>query len=78
MINATFKPQPLAITLEGIKTRGAGKVWRLTGKSLEATNKVGQPPGVTTQVSQVPPLSRSLTVPPISTSIYEFTVSNIL
>jgi alpha-L-arabinofuranosidase len=72
VVNATFEPQPFAVELDGITTRGAGTVWRLTGKSLDATNKVGQPPGVTIQSGKVAALSRTLAVPPISTSIYEF------
>ncbi len=75
VVNATFKTQPLAIKLEGVATRGGGKVWRLTGKDLDVANKVGQPPGVTIQEANVPPLSGSLPVPPISTSLYEFPVT---
>ena len=75
VVNATFKPQSFAIKLDGIDTRRSGTVWRLTGKSVEAINKVGQPPGVTIVQSAVPPLSRNMTVPPISTSIYEFPVA---
>jgi alpha-L-arabinofuranosidase len=72
VVNATFKNQPLEIKLDGLQIRDSGKVWRLTGKDLDAANKVGQPPGVTVREAQAPRLSRALTVPPISTSIYEF------
>ena len=72
VVNATFKPQPLAIKLDGLQIRASGKVWRLTGMALDAANKVGQPPGVTVREAKVPRLSHTLTVPPISTSIYEF------
>jgi alpha-N-arabinofuranosidase len=75
VINATLEAQPLDISLEGIKVRGTGSVWRLTGPTLDAANKVGQPPGVTIHESKVPALSRRLTVPPISTSIYEYPVT---
>ena len=75
VVNATFQPQPLAVKLLGVKTRGVGAVWRLTGNDLDAVNKVGQSPGVTIQRSTVPPLSRGLTVAPISTAIYEFPVA---
>jgi len=75
VVNATFKPQPMAIKLDGMAVRGSGKVWRLTGKNLDAINKVGQPPGVTIQSSGAPALRGSLTVPPVSTSIYEFPVA---
>jgi alpha-N-arabinofuranosidase len=74
VINATFKPQALAIQLIGIKIRGSGTAWRLTGNNLDAGNKVGQAPGVTIQRSTVPPLSRGLRVAAISTSIYEFAI----
>ena len=76
VVNATFKPQALAIALDGIKTRGTGKVWRLTGKSLDVVNKVGQPAGVNIQEKGVPALGRGFTVQPISTSIYEFSVAS--
>lgn len=75
VVNATFKNQPLEIKLAGMRTGDGGKVWRLTGDSVEAANKVGQPAGVTVREAKVPRLSRSLTVPPISTSIYEFPIA---
>jgi galactose mutarotase-like enzyme len=62
------------IEIKGIHTRGSGTVWRITGESLEASNKVAQPPGVIVRQTKVRELSRSLTVPPISTSIFEFPV----
>jgi len=75
VVNATFKPQPLEIKLDGLRIRASGKLWRLTGKDLDAANKVGRPPGVTVREANVPRLSHTLTVPPISTSIYEFPVT---
>jgi alpha-L-arabinofuranosidase len=75
VVNATFKSQSLAIKLNSIATRGSGTVWRLTGKNLDATNKVGQPPGVIIRQGTVPALARSLTVQPVSASIYEFPVA---
>jgi alpha-N-arabinofuranosidase len=75
VVNATLESQTCSITLEGIRTRGSGKLWRLTGTSLEAANKVGQPPGVTIRESKVPALSGRLTTAPVSTSIYEFPVA---
>jgi len=72
VVNATFKAQSFEINLGGLQTRAGGKLWRLSGKNLEAANKVGQPPGVSIREEKAPALSRGLTVPPISTSIYEF------
>jgi alpha-L-arabinofuranosidase len=77
VVNATFAPQRFSLKLDGLATRGSGKLWRLSGRSLEGVNKVGQPPGVTIQDSNIPALSGSLIAPPISTSIYEFPVSGV-
>jgi len=74
VVNATLQPQTLAISLNGVKIRGSGKVWRLTGESVEAANKVGQPPGVTIRESRMQPPSPTLKQPPISVSVYEFPV----
>ena len=75
VVNATFQSQPLAVKLIGIETRGMGTAWQLSGNSLDAANLVGRAAGVTIERRRVPPLSRVLTVPPISTSIYEFPVA---
>lgn len=72
VVNATFSPQSVAIELAGLHVRGPGKVWRLSGASLEAANKVGQEPGVTIREEPAPRLGGRLTVPAISTSIFEF------
>lgn len=72
VVNATALPQRFAVDLRGLRTRGAGTQWLLTGASLEAANKVGQPAGVAIAAEKVPALGRQLTVPAISTSIFEF------
>jgi len=72
VVAVSLKKKTLAITLHDLRNRGSGRVWRLTGASLEAANKVGQPPAVTIQESRLPALSHELTQPPISVSIYEF------
>ena len=72
VVNATFQPHLVHIDLRHLRTRGSGRRWLLTGASLDAANKVGEAPGVTIRESSVAPLANSLTVPPISTAIYEF------
>jgi alpha-N-arabinofuranosidase len=76
VVNATTKAQSVAISLAGGTTQGRGTVWRLTGASLDAANKVGAPPGVTIRQQTVGPLGRTLTVPAISTSIYRFALKD--
>ena len=75
VVNATFKPQAFTLTFNGVRVRGAGKLWLLTGKSLDANNKVGSAPGVTIEPKNVAPLGGNLIVPPIATAIYEYPVS---
>src|SRR3546814_5986615 len=72
VVNATHTPQSVSIAIDGARTTGKGSVWRLTGASLAAENKVGAPPGVTIRQSSAAPLGARLVVPAISTSIYEF------
>jgi alpha-N-arabinofuranosidase len=75
VVNPTFQSQPVTVSLAGVRLKGAGKVWRITGAGLEAANKVGAPPGVTIQDAPAPALKGSLAVPPLTASIYEFPVA---
>jgi alpha-N-arabinofuranosidase len=72
VVNATFEPRRFEIGLAKLRTKGGGRQWLLTGKSVQAENKVGAAPGVTIREGAVPPLGHELSVPPISTSIFEF------
>jgi alpha-N-arabinofuranosidase len=74
VVNATFKPQPLRLDIKGVRTRGSGTRWLLTGASLDAANKVGAASGVTIVESKAPALGRSLIVPATSAAIYEFPI----
>ncbi|MBO9624384.1 MAG: alpha-N-arabinofuranosidase [Sphingomonas sp.] len=73
--NATYEPQRFAVDLRSLKVRGKGVRWLLTGKSVDTENKVGQPAGVTIEQGAVPALGGALTVPPISTAIFEYPVA---
>lgn len=75
VVNATATPQRFAVDLRGVRTHGSGTQWLLTGASLEAANKVGQPAGVAIAEKQVPALGPQLSVPAISTSIFEFPIA---
>jgi alpha-N-arabinofuranosidase len=72
VVNATLQPQPLRMSLQGIRVTGAGRTWTLSGATLDVANKVGAAPGVTIREQPVPALGTRLTVPPISTIVYEF------
>src|SRR3546814_11919998 len=62
VVNATHTPQSVSIAIDGARTTGKGSVWRLTGASLAAENKVGAPPGVTIRQSSAAPLGARLVV----------------
>jgi len=74
IVNATFKPQSVAIDMPSARAKGAGKVWRITAKSLAAANKVGAKPGVTITQAKAPTFSGKVTVPPLSTSVFEYPI----
>ncbi|WP_232494624.1 alpha-L-arabinofuranosidase C-terminal domain-containing protein [Novosphingobium kaempferiae] len=71
IVNATLKSQSVTFA-KYPRTNGAGKVWRLAGRTLDAANKVGKKPQVAITESRVPPLADQLTVPAMSTSVYEY------
>ncbi|MCW3846031.1 alpha-N-arabinofuranosidase [Sphingomonas sp. LB-2] len=74
VVNATYMPQRFAVDLRNLRTRGGGTRWLLSGASPEAANKVGAAAGVSIAETKVPALGRQLTVPAISTSIFEFPI----
>ena len=74
VVNATYQPQRFSVVLRHLQARGTGTRWLLTGKTVGAENKVGAPAGVTISEKNVPALGHDLSVPPISTSIFEFPV----
>ena len=76
VVNATYEPQRFEVRLAGLNTKGPGRQWLLTGKSVHAENKVGAAPGVTISEKPVPPLGREIAVPAISTSIFDFPLAS--
>lgn len=77
VVNATFKAQSVLVRLQGLQQHGRGKVWRLTGASLDAVNKAEAPPGVSVGEQEVAALGGSLVIPPLCAAIYEYPVSAV-
>ena len=63
-INATADPQTLNVGLAGFIPRSRGRLWRLTGPGLDATNRVGQPAQVTVSETDFDTSAHSLYVTP--------------
>jgi alpha-N-arabinofuranosidase len=76
LVNATFQKQSADLSFKGLSIAGAGERWVLTGKSVDAANKVGATPQVTITSSQAMPYQGALSVPPISIVVYEFPLRN--
>ncbi len=83
VINPTPEAHELALTVTGgplAAAPGAGpaksapggvRLWRMAPASIDATIVVGQKPGVQVEETELGPLPSSLSIPPISVSIYE-------
>ncbi|HEX7893175.1 MAG TPA: alpha-N-arabinofuranosidase [Terriglobales bacterium] len=71
VVNATEQPQSIELNIDGGHAGRASTVWQLTGKTLDAGNKVGQPPQVGVKESAMDSLPQSLSVEPSSVTIYK-------
>jgi alpha-L-arabinofuranosidase len=74
VVNATQTAQPLDVTVMGGTVKGPGTRWQLSGANLDAANTVEAAPGVTIDRSESGDLSGGLSVPPISATVYEYSV----
>jgi alpha-N-arabinofuranosidase len=72
-INATADPQSLHIGLTGFAPRSRGRLWRLTGPSLDAANHVGQPAQVTVTETDFDTGAASVSVEPYSVELRAYT-----
>lgn len=67
------KWRPLDVSLAGFAPRSRGRLWRLTGPSLDSSNQVGQPPQVTVTESQFDTGDGRLSVQPYSVELRAYT-----
>lgn len=74
VVNATGSEQKFDLNVAGIRLGGAPTLWQMTGSSLNAVDRVGQPPQVEIKEIPVASPSKTLTVAPISINIYRFPV----
>lgn len=74
VVNATYETQTARLIFDGLAIDGAGTRWLLTGKSVDAVNKVGAPVQVTIASSRISSWG-ALSVPPVSVAMFEFPIS---
>jgi alpha-L-arabinofuranosidase len=70
VVNATQEPQKFDLSVTGERLAGPATIWELTGKSLDSVNKVGAPPQVAVTKLSVDSVPQTLSIAPISVSIY--------
>jgi len=71
VINANESAQELDLSLKGVALSGKGRMWRMTGDSLNAATGLGRNEVriVETSLTETP---KALRIAPISIDIYEF------
>ena len=74
VVNATESVQPLDLHVTGVRLAGKSTLWQMTGKDLDAANRVGQEPQVEVRKIEIDDVPQTLSVAPISVDIYRFPV----
>lgn len=75
VVNATDKEQKFDLNVNGAQLAGQSTLWQMTGSSLDAADRVGQPPQVEIKESKIDGIQKTLVVAPISINVYRFPVS---
>jgi alpha-N-arabinofuranosidase len=74
VVNATDSEQTFDLNVSGTRLAGPSTLWQLTGSTLDATDRVGQPPQVEIKET-TDNASETISVAPISVNIYQFPVA---
>ena len=72
VVNATESEQKFDLSVIGAHFAGPSTRWQLTGNSADAINRVGQTPQLAIKESSIDSAPASITVAPISVTIYRF------
>ena len=72
VVNATESEQNFDLSVSGLRLGGQSTLWQMTGKSLDAANRVGQPPQVEVKEIAIGEAPKTVSVAPISVNIYRF------
>jgi alpha-N-arabinofuranosidase len=74
VVNATEREQNFELNMVGMKLGDSGTLGKLTGSTLGAVNRVGQPAEVKVEQSPASKTRGAIAVAPISVNIYRFPV----
>lgn len=75
VVNATETSRTFDLSATGVHLAGPSKRWQLTASSLDAANRVGQPPQVEIKETSIGDAPSTINVDPISVNIYRFPIS---
>jgi alpha-N-arabinofuranosidase len=75
VVNATGSEQKLDLNVSGTRFAGPSTLWQLTGSTVDAADRVGQPTQV--EIKEIPlgNAPETISVAPISVNIYRFPVA---
>ncbi|HLH04236.1 MAG TPA: hypothetical protein VKX25_15840 [Bryobacteraceae bacterium] len=71
VVNATESEQKFDLNVSGCRLAGKATVEQLSGKDLDAANRVGQEPQVAINETQMDSIPRTIPVAPISVTLYQ-------
>ena len=75
VVNATESEQKFNLAVKGVRLTGPSTLWQITASSLDAVNKVGEPPQVQVKETSISAAPQIVTVAPISVNIYSFSAA---
>jgi alpha-N-arabinofuranosidase len=75
VINATDSAQSFNLHVAGVQPQGSSMLLQLTGSTIDAADRVGQPPQVETKQIPVDNISGTIAVAPISVNVYRIPIT---
>lgn len=75
VVNAMDSAQQLDLKVTGARLAGKSTLWQMTGKDLDAMNRLGRQPQIEIKETEIGNVPQSLSIAPISVSIYRFPLS---
>src|SRR5436305_4192975 len=75
VVNALDSVQNFELKVTGSRVNGASKLWQLRGDSVDAANHVGQPAAVEIKETAIADVPQTVSVAPISVSVYRFPIA---
>jgi alpha-N-arabinofuranosidase len=74
LVNATVSEQKIDLNVAGAHLAGPSTLWQLTANSVDALNRVGEPPQLAIKESSIGDVPSTIAVAPISVNIYRFPI----